>query len=326
MSDELIEKSNVKSDDPRGKSKAIPIIAGVAVLSVVVLGIWTQYAAPLQSNEPSLQHSSPYHVTKPHRKPLVTQQEMIVSVEKSSPVNVSSTLPQEIPSTSPPPSQPLNNERLTSLETMQHDQNQTIAELSQQVQTLKEQLKKREKAEKQHLSTLRAFIELREKVETSQPFDKELISFLQSSQLPEKVRKSVSYLSTFADEGIASMDTLRREFAHALTRFYQEDNTTNKKTNDETMSAGFSRWAQSLVTIRKVGVSHQEKNDEDILARAEAYLAGGDLSRALEEVTQLSVHATPYFNEWHMQATARKESERMLQQAEQPLLHGIASE
>lgn len=100
-------------------------------------------------------------------------------------------------------------------------------------------------------------------------------------------------LDRAAKIGIATLDDLQKTFTAAI------NSAIASLTKEKTFVGSF----KSLVKIRKVGEEQKGKDDEAIIARAEAKLARGEVAEALQEISNLSPMSAKNFEPWKARAT-----------------------
>lgn len=148
-----------------------------------------------------------------------------------------------------------------------------------------------------------ALYRLEKTLRGGKPYGKELDALLENPGLPERVHMKLEPLAESAPEGIATLPQ--------LTRAFEESFETYLSGPPLSPEAGGSTWSQikhnlsSLVTIRKLG---DDSGDSDTarLARAQTYMAEGEVTPAIGEISALSDEAQPYFEEWLKQASMRR--------------------
>lgn len=147
-----------------------------------------------------------------------------------------------------------------------------------------------------------ALYRLEKAARAGKSFSAELDALLENPGLPEAVHRKLQPLAEQM-EGLSTLPQLMRRFEESEETFVSGAALSDEAQGDT--------WAQikynfsSLVTIRKTG-EESDNSDRARLARAQSLLKEGELTPAIEEVSQLSDDAAAYFEEWLSEARTRR--------------------
>lgn len=133
------------------------------------------------------------------------------------------------------------------------------------------------------------------------PYESEYDTLMRNEDLPPALREKLNALEALSGSGIPTLDVLRQEFAQSLKDYY----TNPEKAGADGTWEKVQKNIQGLVTIRKVGESHEGTDSGSILARAESAMNKGDLVVAQQEIEALPKEEAAVFEHWNEIASAR---------------------
>jgi hypothetical protein len=159
------------------------------------------------------------------------------------------------------------------------------------------------------------YLELQNKLMADSDIEKYLSEVLENKDLPENIVSKLQELRENAAGLTVKIATLKEKLRIATHQYY-EKNPIYKADN------GFARWFNHHVKIKKVGIEHND-GDLAIIAKIDDFMQKGDLNAALNIAQSLSVHATPYFNEWQQLAYQHVNSKQAIQDLTKLMQHEI---
>ena len=170
------------------------------------------------------------------------------------------------------------------------------------------QLQTRDVAVAQRGALLIAMTELGDRIDTGQPFRRQLnaIEAITGGQT------ELSQLRSFADQGLPSDDALRADFEEAAREALAGDMRDSAEGIIETFLANLA----GLFTVRPVGDVEGDSVGA-VIARAEQRLEDGDFNAATSELSQLDGSAETAFADWVAAAEAKAIASRGLHALEQ---------
>lgn len=160
---------------------------------------------------------------------------------------------------------------------------------SEEMEALRTEVEKLKTGHSNVVKTLILTGQLQDAIRSGRPFASELTALV---TLKAALKETLSPLSSASFTGVATLDQLKEQFAHAIAPALAPDNGEKS----------LAQNLRSLVKIRKVGEAQKGKDDEAIIARAEAKLAKGDVAGALQETESLSPRAMKDFAAWQDRA------------------------
>ena len=131
--------------------------------------------------------------------------------------------------------------------------------------------------------------QLAEAIRSGRPFAGELAALV---ALAPEMKETLAPLAANAATGIATLAALQTQFSTTL----------NGALSTATKEKTFARSFKALVKIRKSGEGHKGKDDEAIIARAEAKLGKGDVAASSQEIASLSPASASHFEGWQVRA------------------------
>lgn len=162
------------------------------------------------------------------------------------------------------------------------------AALTQQVATLKRELKQeKRKSDKQRkfLKHFHLFSQHMLEGKNAETSYRRVVQYA-----PDIMKEEITYFAPFITTGIANNQQLQHMFDNSLESAF----ALPLPGEESSISAHLNHWFQSLVTIRKAGL-HEGNDDEAIIARAEQSLKKGDVQQTIDELDRLSVEKIGYF-------------------------------
>lgn len=179
-----------------------------------------------------------------------------------------------------------------------------VKNLKERVEKLEEQKKGEEKLQLDSTLSplLLSILNLRERIQKSMPYEADLKIVKELSGNDAKMNKIITTLEKHLSEGVVGISDLREEFETLAGRIV---NISRKPEND-TMLASAKVMFYRTFSVRKVGADVEGNSTEAIVARAEAKLKYGNLTKAVEELKKLEGEPSGVISEW------MKKAERLL--------------
>ncbi|WP_419903421.1 COG4223 family protein [Kiloniella sp.] len=149
-------------------------------------------------------------------------------------------------------------------------------------------------------------LQLRDALRGSGPFIKELDLVRAVAPANGTVQDLITPLSSFAAAGLPSLTELRADFPAAARNAI----TADKIAGGQTWVDKAIGRVSDVISIRPIDIL-DGMGTSSVLARAENYLAEGDLSGALRELENLTSAATSGMDNWLVLAKQRQDGERI---------------
>lgn len=200
-----------------------------------------------------------------------------------------------------------------SITTPQAAETTPASQIDDRIQQLENDLSKAQEttqnvqAIQQHQHLMVTAYELQEAVMAFAPYTQALYEFRLAAPDDETVQFSTEILSTNAEKGIASPETLKQTFHNSLDAAIT---SLRKEKQDPSLLDTVASKFPSLISIRKTAENIdtnliEDHDTESLLAKAEYYVemeAFSDAKELLEGVDNATINQ--YFSTWLEQATA----------------------
>lgn len=160
---------------------------------------------------------------------------------------------------------------------------------NEEIAALKDDVEKLKSDNHTDLKSIILIGQLQDAVKSGRPYANELSALI---ALKPELKEKLAPASASSATGVATLAQLQQQFAQSISGAM------------EPAQKSFTQNLRSLVKIRKVGAAQQGKDDEAIIARAEAKLNAGDIAAALHETDALSPAGMEKFARWQNNAKA----------------------
>ena len=206
----------------------------------------------------------------------------------------------------------LLEERIAALEAVKPSEEEPIKKedvdaLSEKLGGLNAQMEAIKTEQQANVTAVLLLGELRTALQEGRPYAAQLGAL---KELRPALTDVLAPLQTNADTGVATLAQLQAQFTAAINPALQP-----KKSD-----VSFVQNLRSLVQVRKVGASQRGKDDEAIIARAEAKLAQANITDALAEIEGLSTQSAPAFSGWVARVKAKLAAENALAQLQKNII------
>lgn len=153
---------------------------------------------------------------------------------------------------------------------------------------------------------------LRETLRDSAPFTAALEALASLAQGDPDIMRGVNQLTPYAQTGIATMDTLAREYNFTARAIAEAAPQADLKTRSEDVLDDVLSSIKSLVSVRKAGTPDQQEAGEGPAKMARARLDAGDLAGAVAVLSALEGPQATAAAPWLKRARARLVAETEL--------------
>lgn len=185
----------------------------------------------------------------------------------------------------------------------------TVSATAEEITQLKVDIEKIKSEEHAYVRSILLSSQLQDAIRTGRPFEDELSALV---ELRPEMKKTLDLLQPHSATGIATLPQMQEQFSRAI-----EPALTLKGSDKSLMSN-----LRSLVKIRKIGESQQGKDDEAIIARAEARLKKGHVAEALKETESLSKAAATQLEPWQARAKAYLTAQTAIEKLQKSITAG----
>lgn len=198
-----------------------------------------------------------------------------------------------------------------------------LLQLSAELRSLRAQIETKGEKRWQEIQLLTAFDRLQEQILQEEPYDKALAAFQLAAEPLAQSSEWLMLLRPFAHDGIASWDLLQSQFDAARNAVLESGTQEASQTDAGLWKAMASNIAQ-LVKIRKTGPQHQGNDAQAVLARAAFALEQQDVEGTLRELQALDTQQRSAFDEFTQALNGRQQVLGLLPDIRDYLLARVA--